>query len=208
MITCQALTHLLGPGTFPDRVVLPISLHLNPNTLRQTLNEQIAEIEETGGTILLGYGLCGRALEGVVSQKSRLVLPRVDDCVGAVLGSRTRHKRLSQTHSGCFFLEPAWIGTDIDIFTQAYKGLDRIPEESRDDNVRMAFKNYKQLALIRHGGTNDRKAVSRCRGLAGSHGLTFAQIFSDLTLLKDLVRGQWDCDRFVLAEPGQKISFF
>jgi hypothetical protein len=210
LITCQALAHLIGPipGSGMARVILPMSLHLSPPSLRKRLNEEIRKTEEPETTILLGYGLCGRGLEGVQSKKSRLGLPKVDDCVGAVLGSRLRHKTLSNANPGCFFMEPSWIGTDIDIFTQIYKGLDRIPEENRDEIVRMAFKNYSRLALICHGNESDLQVISSCRMLAESYGLTFLKFISDLALLKDLANGPWDPDRFIVTDPGQAIPFF
>ncbi len=210
LVTCRALAHLIEPMVGPamERVVLPISLHLSPDTLRARLIEEIAKIEETGWDIILGYGLCGRALEGVYSDKSRLILPRVDDCVGAVLGSRNRYKSILDENAGCFFLEPSWIGSDVDIFAQCLKGLDRIPEEYRNEILHMALKHYSKLALIHHGRDSDAPTISDCRTLAKAHHLEFVQYLSDLSLLRDLADGHWASDEFVITEPGRKISFF
>ena len=210
LIVCKALAHLIEPMVDPttERVILPISLHLNPDNLRSRLIQEVAAIEETGWDILLGYGLCGRALEGVYSEKSRLILPRVDDCVGAVLGSRSRHKSILDKNAGCFFLEPSWIGTDVDIFTQCFKGLDRIPQEYRNEIVEMALKHYSMLALIHHGLDSNSEITCNCRTLAERHHLKFVQYHSDLTLLQALINGPWSSDKFVIIEPGRKFPFF
>lgn len=210
LITCDALTHLFEPMIGPDvtLVVLPISLHLKPEKLREHLIEEIRKIEEAGWNIVLGYGLCGRALEGVYSLKSRLIVPRVDDCIGVILGSRKRHKRILDEDAGCFFLEPSWIGTEVDIFAQCFKGLDKIPEEYRSEIVWMAIKNYSKLALLHHGKGTDSPATLDCKALAEQYNLSFMQYLSDLTLLERLVSGPWNKEEFVVAEPGEKIPFF
>ncbi len=210
LISCKALAHLFEPMIDPamERVILPISLHLNPQKLKARLIDEISKIEAPGWDIILGYGLCGRALEGVYSNKSRLILPRVDDCVGAVLGSRHRHKAILDEDTGCFFLEPSWIDSDVDIFAQCFKGIERIPEKYRDQIIWMALKHYSKLALIHHARDSSSPAVSTCRGRAENYHLKFVQYLSDLSLLQDLSNGQWDSDRFVIVEPGQRIPFF
>ena len=210
LIACQALAHLLEPMAEPgvERVILPISLHLNPDALRDRLMGEVAQIEQTGCDIILGYGLCGRALEGVCSKKSRLVLPKVDDCIGAVLGSRRRHRSILAEDAGCFFLEPSWVGTDVDIFAQSLKGLDRIPEAYRDKIVSMALKHYSKLALLCHGQGGEAPAVSVCRGLAEKYHLEFVRYFSDLRLLQKLAGGRWNDSEFIVTEPEQCIPYF
>jgi hypothetical protein len=208
-IGCQALNHILD--AFLDqhiqRVVLDVGLHLNPEQLRARLLEEIKRIEEDGVDIILGYGLCGRALEGVSSEKSRLILPRVDDCVGAVLGSRERHKSILANTPGCFFLESSWVGTELDVFVQCQKGLERIPENRRAQIIQMALNHYKRIAFLDHGNENPH-AISSCRALAQEHNLEFIKILSDLKLLEQLAKGNWTEDKFVIVNPSEKIPFF
>jgi hypothetical protein len=199
------LEPMMGPGVEP--VILDIALHLNPAKLRSRLLAEIAAIEQEGVDILLGYGLCGRALEGVVSQKSRLILPRVDDCVGALLGSRKRHQTFLVEQSGCYFLEPAWLGTELDIFNECTKGLERIPENRRSQIIHMTLRHYTKLAVLNHTGAS-LKAVSSCRRLARTHDLRCIELASDHSLLQRLAGGDWNGDEFVIAGPGEKIPFF
>ncbi len=213
LICCRALSHLIEPmidriDPHMERVILPIRLHLNQHNLNQSLQEEITRIEETGGDILLGYGLCGRGVEGVSSGKSRLIIPKVDDCVGAILGSKARHKRILDQNAGTFFLEPSWIDTDVDVFAQCLKGLDKIPEEYQQDIVDLALKHYSRLVLIHHKEDKTAMAADRCRSLAKQYGLEFVQLQSDLTLLEDFSKGNIDSDRFIIVEPGDKVPYF
>lgn len=172
LISCRAIAHILEPllDDCVETVILDISLHLNPEKLRTRLLDTIADIEVTGMDIILGYGLCGRALEGVFSSKCRLILPRVDDCVGAILGSRNRHQTIMAKQTGSYFLEPAWLETELDIFHQSAKGLDRIPEERKSQIIQMTLKHYSKLAMLDHADVSP-EAACYCQKLARDHNL-------------------------------------
>lgn len=200
---------MLGPLADPETEmrVLEIAQHLVPEKLRARLMEEIAAIEEEGAYILLGYGLCGRALEGVVSARSTLVLPRVDDCVGALLGSRSRHKELVKKRPGCYFLEQHWLETELNIFDLAAKEPDRIPPERREEIMALALKHYTSLALL-DSGIAAPEAEARCLEYAGRHALEFFRLQTDLGFLSRLFSGPWDEEEFLVCSPGQPIPFF
>jgi len=209
LITCRSLAHILEPLVDKDTKIriLDIALHLVPENLRTRLMAEIAAVEAEGATILLGYGLCGRGLEGVSSSKSTLVLPRVDDCVGALLGSRSRHKAFLKAHAGRYFLEQHWLETELNIFVEATKGLERIPPERRDKIVEMALKHYDALVLLDSGDT-DPMAEVRCREYAEKHRLEYMKLRTELGLLSRLISGPWDEEEFIVCPPGQKIPLF
>jgi hypothetical protein len=73
--------------------VFDFGLHVNPASLRATLQEAIDSESGKFETILLGYGLCSQALVGIRSSGCRLVAPRVDDCIALFLGSRAAYSR-------------------------------------------------------------------------------------------------------------------
>jgi hypothetical protein len=209
LISCQSLAHVLESMAGPETEVrvLEIALHVAPEKLRARLMEEISAIEEDGIHILLGYGLCGRGLEGVVSEKSTLVLPKVDDCVGALLGSRSRHKALLKERSGCYFLAQHWLETELNIFVEARKGLDRIPPEKRDQIVDLALKHYTALALLDSGDTTP-ETETLCLGYARRHTLEFLRLQTELGLLSRLISGPWNGEEFIVCPPGRKIPFF
>jgi hypothetical protein len=187
--------------------VMDIALHVDPDRLRARLLDEISSIEENGVHILLGYGLCGRALEGVFSEKSTLILPRVDDCVGALLGSRARHKALLKERSGCYFIEQHWLETELNIFVQATKGLDRIPPEKRGKIVELTLKHYTSLAFL-DSGNAAQEAETRCREYAGRYNLEFLKIQTGLGLLSRLFKGPWHEKEFLVCPPGRRVPLF
>lgn len=209
IITCRALAPVLEEllGTDKPLTVLDIALHLQPDRLRQSIRQTVARLEGANKTILLGYGLCGRALEGVTAQKSTLVLPKVDDCVGMLLGSRQRHRQILKENPGTYFLEPRWLDTELNIFEQIKKDLERIPKDRRKQLLKVALKHYNQLALLT-GQDRSTKALKRCQDLAKEHGMSFCRLPRDLRLMSKLLHGPWDGPEFIVVRPGVPIPMF
>lgn len=72
---------------------LELGEHARPRELRRKLQERIDAIDGFDA-VLLGYGLCGTATDGLAAGKVPLVLPRSHDCCGILLGSRKRFEEL------------------------------------------------------------------------------------------------------------------
>jgi hypothetical protein len=209
LITCHALAPvllpLLGPDT--DVEVLDIGLHASPQRLRERVQEQVTTMEDKGVDLCLGYGLCGRGLEGVCSSQTRLIIPRIDDCVGALLGSKERHRRVLKKFPGAFFLEPTWLDTEMNIFSELARGMEHFTAERRRRIVALALKNYHTIAML-VTGKPDPRAVDRCEAYAQAFDLEVRQISTDLDLLKRLITGPLDQQAFVITSPGQPVPFF
>ena len=209
LIVCRALAHVLEPMMPPDAVirVMDIGLHVDLQRLKSRLLKEIADIEEEGTCILLGFGLCGRALEGVVSGRSTLVLPRIDDCVGALLGSRRRHKDLLKQNPGCYFLEQNWLNTECIIFTEIMKGMERVPPEKRENIVKSMLRHYNSLVLLDSGDLLPENE-SLCLDYARQYNLNLIRLKTELGLLTRLIKGPWSEEEFLVLPPGKAIPIF
>ena len=209
VLTCRALAHVLEPlaGEGTEVRILDIALHANPEKLRARLLKEVSEMEELHAEILLGYGLCGRSLEGVVSGRSTLVMPKVDDCVCALLGSRDRRKELLRKDAGCYFLEQHWMDTELNVFADLLKGLEKIPPEKRNRVVKMMLKNYKTLALLDSGDLSH-ETESRCMDYAAQYEMNLIRIKTDYGLLTRLISGPWSEEEFLVLPPGRPVPLF
>jgi hypothetical protein len=209
ILTCRALAHVVAPlaGEGTEMRIMDIALHSNPEKLRVRLLREVSEMEDQSSEIILGYGLCGRALEGVVSRKSTLVMPRVDDCVCALLGSRERRKKLLREDAGCYFLEQHWLDTELNVFVDLLKGLDKVPFEKRNRVVKMMLKNYRTLALL-DAGDLSHDAESRCRDYAAQYEMNLIRIETDYGLLTRLINGPWREEEFLVLPPDTPVPLF
>ena len=61
--------------------VLDFGLHVNPGQLKSRLQNAITSAPENISHIILGYGLCSLAVAGLKSDRSTLIIPKVDDCI-------------------------------------------------------------------------------------------------------------------------------
>src|SRR5690554_3489884 len=95
VITCSVLEdevrHFLQGLTHIVRVEqLPQGLHNEPARLRRELQAAVTRIEADPAVeaIILGYGLCSRGIEDVVTERVPMVIARAHDCITLLLGSR------------------------------------------------------------------------------------------------------------------------
>lgn len=96
--------------------VLALGLHRNHRVLRDALAKAAHEMRPNIDALLLGYGLCGGALDdarSVLDVDLPLFQPMdgehpVDDCVALCLGGRERYYGEQRKCAGTFFLTPGW----------------------------------------------------------------------------------------------------
>jgi hypothetical protein len=96
--------------------VLALGLHRNRRVLRNALAKAAQALQPRIDALLLGYGLCGGALDNaraVVDVALPLFQPMdgehaVDDCVALCLGGRARYYGEQCKCAGTFFLTPGW----------------------------------------------------------------------------------------------------
>ena len=72
-----------------DYVGMDFGLHDYPERLNNVLKEEIEKSQEYD-VILFGYGLCSMGTVGLSSSTSKLVIPKMHDCIGIFLGSQTK----------------------------------------------------------------------------------------------------------------------
>ncbi|MES9971063.1 MAG: DUF1638 domain-containing protein [Candidatus Thiodiazotropha sp.] len=96
--------------------VLAMGLHRNHRVLKNALAKSAQSLSPSIDALLLGYGLCGGALEDVRSLLD-IDLPvfqpmdshqPMDDCVALCLGGRERYYSEQCKTAGTYFLTPGW----------------------------------------------------------------------------------------------------
>ena len=130
--------------------ILELALHNRKNTLQQGLIEAAREMGSRVDALLLGYGLCGNALENPDALLADAGVPifipmdedhPVDDCVGLIIGGRQNYYEEQCKVAGTFFMIPGWTYHWRRMFESEFGNL----------SVAMArrlFKNYERSLLI------------------------------------------------------------
>jgi len=89
-------------------------LHLVPDSLRRRLQEELDKIDGVS-RVLLAFGFCGNAVVGLKSGGYQLVIPKVDDCITLLLGSKENKDSYSR-QGGVYFLTKGWLEGEANIW--------------------------------------------------------------------------------------------
>jgi hypothetical protein len=208
IIACATLRDVIEELA-PDGMVgefLEFGLHVTPADLHAALQAQIDATSPEIDTILFGYGMCSQGTVGLESRSFRLVIPRVDDCIGLILGSREAFLRQHQQVPGTFYLSKGWIECGDDPYTEYQKLLPRYGHEKAYRLEKQVIKNYTRLALIYMGDGPEEKHRCYAREEAEFFDLAYEEIRGSDALLRKLLGGDWGHD-FVVVEPGQQVRY-
>jgi hypothetical protein len=196
--------------------VLPQGLHSTPTLLRQRLQETIDELEcsSPAQVITLVYGLCSRGTEGVVARRARLVLPRAHDCITLLLGSRQRYAEYVRGHPGTYWYSPGWNRHHLPPGQERFRAAleeyrKRFSEEDAQylmETEQAWFTQYDRATYVHLGLADPTDDVTYTRRCADWLGWSFDQQHGDPQLLKELIAGPWDDERFLVLEPGETAT--
>ena len=193
--------------------ILEQGLHIEPGKLREKLQAAIDRVEgqSDAGTIALGYGLCSRGSEGVRTRRCRLVIPRAHDCITLLLGSKERYAEYVQRHPGTYWYSPGWNRHTPMPGPERYETVHReYIEKYGEDNADFLmeseqhwFKTYNNAAFVHLGCGDIEKELAYTQRCAKWLGWKCDYQCGDPALLKALLSGPWDNERFLALEPGQ-----
>lgn len=200
----EEMTPILPEGI--HHKVLDFGLHVTPEKLRTTLQNEIDSVNDNIETILLGYGLCSQAVIGVTARKATLVVPRVDDCIAIFLGSRDAYTVQNKKAPGTYYLTKGWIEVGDTPFTEYNLMVERLGKVRADRALKLLLKNYTRLALINTGQYDIERYREYVRRTADRFGLRYEEIEGSNTLVKKMLEGDWD-EEFVVVKPGETICY-
>lgn len=214
---------------------LEMGLHQEPSKLNAELRKRIAACEGGGfDAILLMFGLCSNAVIGLTPPSdSRLVIPRVHDCISVYLGSGRRYQAEHNAEPGTYWFsrgflhrtdgvgwEDGGLGTD-------FGGLDENGQRMNREELRQSYieqygednAEYLMEVLVDSWKANYRRAVylewadfagkaedrQTVKSHADENGWEFTSMDVNLRLLKGLLQGEWPSEEFLVVEPGQVL---
>lgn len=196
---------------------LELGEHAHPRELRRKLQERIDAVEGVDA-ILLGYGLCGTATEGVTARHVPLVLPRSHDCCGILLGSRKRFEELFSAMPSSPFGSVGFVEHGEYYFSDGEMlfgdGYDALVEQYGEDDARYIWETMHPkldgqlvpISFISSPGIPCEEAKASCRAKAEEEGREFRELDGDLRLLRMLVSGEWPEEEFLTVRPGETIA--
>ena len=222
VITCDVLTdevrHFAREIPAVKRVeVIEQGLHNTPDLLRERLCQAVAQVEESAeiDAIVLVYGLCSRGIEGVSTRRCPLVMVRAHDCITLLLGSKERYAEYVKTHPGTYWYSSGWNRCHVPPGKERFeelrrKYLEQYGEENADYLMEMEqdwMRAYNRATFVDLGVTPVESDTAYTKQCADWLGWGFDSQQGDPDLLRALLSGQWDSERFLVLQPGETVRF-
>jgi hypothetical protein len=166
--------------------------------------------------IVLGYGLCSNGTVGLKSEKYPVVIPRAHDCITLLLGSKESYMQAFNADPGTFWHSAGWAesGSELsqeELREQQYaQFVEKYGAEMAEEMSEMfsgMMENYTQLGMIcwpEFAETHFmQEAVAYAKGYAADRELNYTEYAGSSSLMRDMLEGNWDEDRFIVVPPGK-----
>ena len=211
IVACHALeaeiNHLQETTGIVRRVIwVDRGLHNFPDQLKAAIQEVFDSIEDAH-TVLMGYGNCGNALQGVTTGDFTAIIPNVDDCISILLGSKAARQEYSAEHAA-FFLTEGWMDADHSIVQEYNYSVNKYGQEMADNITSMIYAHYRTMAYLDTGLYDIEALMDTTRHLC--EVCEMKQIIEPVSIeyVEHLLTGPWDNDRFLHVAPHSKIPRF
>ncbi len=222
VISCKMFQHEIevAAAASPHHLdidYLDLGEHAHPNDLRAKLQGKIDEATAFDA-VLLCYGLCGRATDGLTACTIPVVLPRSHDCGGILLGSRKRFEDVFREMPSTPF-SSVGIVENGDYFFEGGNlilgdGWDALVEQYGEEDAQYIYdmmhpKLDGKLQPIYFIGTpeiDSTAAKETCREKAEAEGREFRELAGDLRLIRMLLVGDHPEAEFLTVTPGETIK--
>jgi len=200
-----------------DILWLKQALHNEPDKLRRKLQDAIDSIEaeeESYDAICLGYGLCSNGIVGVKSTKYPLVVPRGHDCITLLLGSKEKYDEIfSKKNGGIYWYSPGWIEHSLQPGKERYEKIYReYAEKYGEDNAQYLMdmeqnwmKEYKNAIYIDWPQLHNDAYICYTKECADFLKWNCDIVKGSDSLLRAMLEGHWDKERFLIVPPGKVI---
>ncbi|SFA88347.1 Protein of unknown function [Acetitomaculum ruminis DSM 5522] len=233
LISCKIITREISSLVAGSKNVIDITyikqdFHNKPAVLKDIIQAEIDRIDEDADchtndlkendlkAILIGYGLCSNATVGLKSKKYPLVIPKAHDCSTFFLGSKERYKEYFENCGGSYFYSQGFL--DMGATNNDEKHLAMLREEymekfEDEDTVEYLIsmekdmlKNYNCATYVYWDETRLEGSREIVMDIAAKKGWDFREMKGENTLLKALIEGPWDEDKFVIVPPGSEMT--
>lgn len=197
----------------PRLFFLPQGLHDTPKELTKRLQEKITQVESEAPELThlaLGYGLCGKGLEGISLSRCTGVLPQVHDCIPLLLGDLKTQEQLPENAFSTYWFSPGWLTWSVlpylenqsvrfDTYRKKYGEARAATLVKIEGDI---LSNYTHACLINWPGLGDAFQEMASTAAKQSH-LPLKTIAGHDGFLTALLSGSWNPERFLLIPPGR-----
>ena len=215
IIACKVLQSMLEQ-LLPDQllrraVFMDYGLHRVPGNMTRELQDAIAGLSDPS-LVVLGYGLCGNGLDGIMAGKHTLLIPKVDDCIAILLGSRQAYIREFTAVPGTIYLSKGWLESGSHPLKEYEEYAEKYGAEEAAWIMDQQYRNYERLAMVVHSQSDLDKYRPQALEVARyceQWGMRYEEIQGSdrfvRRLLEIIEQPDKGDDEFIIVPPGGRI---
>lgn len=190
-----------------DCEYLDFSYHAVPEKLHQELQKKIDNSQDYSG-IILTYGRCSKATTGLVSFKAPLVLPRVHDCFGLLLGCDEKRRMLADRNPAMYYFSAGWLDHGRNPYAEYLEYAEKYGEEEAAYLIEALYGKYNEALWIKTCPRDDlEKYRAKLKEIAAVFHWTVCETEGDLSLLRALITGTRLRDDVIHIPPGKPVCW-
>lgn len=213
MISCSAIQPELDHcrQNAPPCDYQEFGLHLSPSSMNvrlQSLIDQATDVD----LVILGYGRCGNGTIGLHASHCPVVIPRVDDCLALLLGSREAYLSQYAAKPGTYYFTQGWIDNGDDPLKEYRRWVEKYAQTKSPTVIakaetltKLTMRNYTRVVLLDMGLHSLEPQLQYTQEFAGFFGLDVEIVPGSLAMLQKTCRGPWGAD-FITIQPGETIT--
>jgi hypothetical protein len=207
VIACQVMEKEIISivGRESNATFVQYEYHDKPELLHNRIQEAI-ECSTDYQCIILGFGLCGGAIDGILAMTCPVIIPKIDDCIPLLLGSRERYEQEKKIESGTYFLNQGWIEYGNDALKDFYKWREMYGERKALWLINEIYKAYTRVAFINSGFEDKNRYLCYAGEVANFLNVKLDVLSGNLGFIRQLLNLEWDNDNYIKLEPGQKAE--
>lgn len=215
VIACKIMQSMFA-GQLPEQLAQNVTymdygLHRHPQRMTWTLQDAIDSVQ-TPSLIVLGYGLCGNGLNGIKAGPHTLLIPRADDCIAMLLGSRHAYMQQFEATPGTYYLSKGWLESGSHPLKEYLEYRETYGEEDAAWIMDQQYQNYERLVFVAHSQEDleaYREQALEVARYCERWGMRYEEILGSDAFVRRLLEVAANLDRasadFVIVPPGDEV---
>jgi len=189
-----------------DVIWLEKGLHAIPAELHAELQKHI-DAAEGYDEVILGYGLCGKALLDITATHCDILYPKTDDCISALMCENCRAAELRRDS---YFLSRGWLTmrSDDSLISQFNELLEKYDEETAQEIMEMMYGHYKRIVYLQAEKEIDPVDLAMAKKTAEDMNFLFEIEPATIRLYEKLVLGDETYPGVARIKKGESLNLW
>ena len=179
--------------------------HLYPKKLGKEL-QSIIDRSLDYSRIILAFGLCGGAANGLRANNCTLTIPKVHDCISVFLYKGKGCVCNFEKEVGTFYLSCGWMITERSILSEHKRIVSKYGEKKAFSVLNRMYDNYKKVLFVKTGCSLEDEIILQSKEIAKLIDVKHEIIEGKTAFIEKIVKGPWDDKNFINITPFEVLK--